>query len=442
MADEACAYLDGDGDRGTPPALLKPFPKDGKRGMEWGPRDEVYNPKTNLNIDINVTSICNLACTYCSEGESCGLSSEFLKQTDLSPKELVDNILKVKFSKYKSVSLYFWGGEPFQNFPFCKQVIEELAYIPQVNFMFYTNGTYLKKLLPKLIELDTLCGVRSDGFGRRLHFQVSFDGEPINTLERRSKKGQSKELSELVYSSYLLVKEAGLSTSLKGTLSMRNFKHVFETWKWHMDHNEYWGPTPDSHSTSPDRTEGDEETQRGTTKFEEYLKDLRLNVLKIAKYCVDHDIEPAGAFKWFKRERMNCSSGINYLSIDLDGKMYPCHGCMYRKRDEHYQGNMLEEDIQQIIDRSTEKYQSYLNDFKVDKTLNCSSCTVGYCLKCPAGTYDSESEFTDYGKKWQDHSATAMCKVWKTIDPIAKALSVHKFQNKGKGYKYPAPRAA
>ena len=36
-----------------------------------------FNPMQSFNLDVNVTSECNLACTYCSEGESCGLSSQY-----------------------------------------------------------------------------------------------------------------------------------------------------------------------------------------------------------------------------------------------------------------------------------------------------------------------------------------------------------------------------
>ena len=44
-----------------------------------------FNPMQSFNFDVNVTSECNLACTYCSEGESCGLSSAFQEPTEMTP---------------------------------------------------------------------------------------------------------------------------------------------------------------------------------------------------------------------------------------------------------------------------------------------------------------------------------------------------------------------
>ena len=98
-----------------------------------------------FHFDVNVTSKCNLACTYCSEGESCGLSTIFQAPTNLLPDELVKKVLELDKTKYSAVNLYFWGGEAFTNWPFCKAVMNKLANVKYINFMFYTNGVYLKK---------------------------------------------------------------------------------------------------------------------------------------------------------------------------------------------------------------------------------------------------------------------------------------------------------
>ena len=82
----------------------------------------------------------------------------------------------------------------------------------------------------------------------------------------------------------------------------------------------------------PDRPDGAVPEE----EFAQHMKDLRVNLMKIVKYSMENKIDLAQSFRWFKREKQNCSAGINYLSLDLDGKTYPCHGCMYRQREDHH----------------------------------------------------------------------------------------------------------
>ena len=381
-----------------------------------------FNPMQSFNFDVNVTSYCNLACTYCSEGESCGLSSAFQEPTEMTPEQVVEAVRGLDYNRYKDINVYWWGGEPFANYHFTSTCMKMLKDDRKVNFMYYTNGTYLKKYKKQLTQIREMLGKRVDyPWQDRLHIQISFDGEPINTKERRTKKGESAKLSQSVLSIYDEMKQDGFSVGMKPTISSRNFKYLFDVWKWHHDRGEFYGPTPDTHSVDPDRPEGAVPAE----EFAQHMADLRKNLMMIVKYCVDNNIKLEESFRWFKREKQNCSAGINYLSLDLDGKTYPCHGCMYRQRDDHFRGDIKENSLQKLVDESTSLYTSYLNNFKTDTTLACNSCTADFCLKCPAGSYDASDtkykEKTD-GEKWQDHTANhQLCTVWKTLEPVSKA---------------------
>jgi len=387
--------------------------------MDIGNNSRCSPRKSEFHIDVNVTSKCNLACTYCSEGESCGLSSTFEQPTTLTPDDLMRKIRELDQSKYQAINIYFWGGEAFTNWPFCKSVMEKAVDDRIVNFMFYTNGTYLKKYKKVLAQTSEKLGNRLNNGMPRLHIQVSFDGEPINTMERHTKKGESKEMSDHVYNSYLDLRKDGFSIGLKQTISARNFKYLFDTWKWHYDRGEFYGPTPDTH--------GDDTKTEDPVSQEEYrkhLKDLSMGMLKISKYCLDNNIDPKKTFRWFAQDRANCSAGMNYLSVDLDGKLYPCHGCMYRQRDDHKVGT-IEENLQEVTDASLTKFRGHLTDFMTNGILNCNNCDVGFCMKCPAGSFDSaDKKDESYGEKWQDHTANyQLCQVWKTISPVVKATN-------------------
>ena len=88
-------------------------------------QEHVNQRLPEFHFDVNVTSKCNLACTYCSEGESCGLSSTFEQPTTLTPDDLMRKIRELDQSKYQAINIYFWGGEAFTNWPFCKSVMEK-----------------------------------------------------------------------------------------------------------------------------------------------------------------------------------------------------------------------------------------------------------------------------------------------------------------------------
>ena len=66
-----------------------------------------FNPMQSFNFDVNVTSECNLACTYCSEGESCGLSSAFQEPTEMTPTQVVEAVRSLDYNRYKDINVYW-----------------------------------------------------------------------------------------------------------------------------------------------------------------------------------------------------------------------------------------------------------------------------------------------------------------------------------------------
>ena len=94
--------------------------------------------------------------------------------------------------------------------------------------------------------------------------------------------------------------------------------------------------------------------------------------------------------------------------MDLDGKTYPCHGCMYRQRADHHRGDIKTNTLHKLVDETTAQYQEYLNDFRADGTLACNSCTADFCLKCPAGSFDaSDTKYPDKTLGQRDRKGSA-----------------------------------
>lgn len=356
-------------------------------------------------FDINVTSRCNLACTYCSEGNECGLSSIKSANTTV---DILDFYKFVdKFPQEERFELFFWGGEPFLNWNFCKQIIHQYIDDDRFSFYFYTNGMYIDRYWNDIVEIHNKTRHQRAGSKGRLHFQISYDGDPINSIERVDKKGHT--VSWKVKENYHKLKDNGISTSLKSVIVARSFKHIFEAYLDVSKINFNYSPTPDSFS---DMTE---------EEFQPYLDELNEGLKYIAKYIFDNNLAPE-TFSWFSNSKKLCGAGKGYFSIDLNGDLSPCHGCMYRETDTHKVGNvydlMKEEiNIKEYLDKVSDEYKKGHN-----KTNECLNCDVLYCLKCPVGCYD-KSEKETYFEKWSDANANwQMCKVFKLADKYNKAL--------------------
>lgn len=72
-----------------------------------------------MNLDINVTSTCNLGCKYCSEGhnpEMPDLAKIENSKTDVKTQDIIKFISKVHAKNPNEViDISFWGGEPMMN---------------------------------------------------------------------------------------------------------------------------------------------------------------------------------------------------------------------------------------------------------------------------------------------------------------------------------------
>ena len=128
---------------------------------------------------------------------------------------------------------------------------------------------------------------------------------------------------------------------------------------------------------------------------------------------------PAEKFGWFQQSRALCASGINYVSVDLNGDISPCHGCMYKESHAHVMGNIFKApDLDQLIKEKTAMYKDALQN----QPLMCQSCDSQFCMKCNAATYEKSAGET-YLDKWSDHTANwQVCKVFKTNEIVHHAL--------------------
>lgn len=332
-------------------------------------------------LDICVTSACNLGCLYCSEGKGTIDQSRILNsKIKIGLLEIINFIEKFNVDK-----IGFWGGEPFLNFDLCKDL---MLCKPDIEYLFYSNGTYVEKYLNDLILINEKV--------KKLIVQISYDGKPINDLLRLTKN--RKSTSEQCIKAFKLLKDNNIETCFKSTVTADTFKYMFESFKDIIQYDTSYNPTPDCFNKYDDN------------KWFGYYNDLKSNLLKIAGFIYKNNLDMS-LFRWFTDERAICQCGDEYVALDVDGYIFPCHSAMYSNLD-HKIGSIRDIDIGVKLNNAFERYR-YLN-----KKLECS-CDSKFCMKCPIGAYQLNAG--NYESRYCTKNID-MCKVFKLTDKIHKSL--------------------
>jgi uncharacterized protein len=352
-----------------------------------------------LHIDINVTSICNLACTYCSEGQECGLSSLYLKNTKVNVQDFVDNVKKTEGKR----QINFWGGEPLINWDYCKLIIDNLKDDKNISFFFYTNGVLIKDIIDEIKQYN-------DELPNRFTMQISYDGKYLTDTIRIDKTG--KGTSERVVEAYKLLRKNNIRTSLKSVISADGFPHLFNSFKSVYDVQGYYNPTPDLYSSlTPE-------------DFQDSLQILGAELKDIMHYIFDNNLNP-DVFSWFRKSRATCSAGASLVGVDLTGDLYPCHGCFYEGRDE-YQTGKIEDLNPDKLDKIRDKFR----DLNQIQPIECQVCNVNFCMKCQAANL-SKSKKETFDEKWVDYQSNwQVCYLFKYVDQFNKTIR-HAMREKG-----------
>ena len=371
--------------------------------------------KKFYNIDINLTESCNLSCTYCI------IDFNKLHLKPIDPVILEKILSKVDYlleseeflKVYGGVRLSFWGGEPTTNFKDVKLISERYKDDNRVKYFMYSNGFDYKHVFDYLEKFKNEKAIDND---YKFLTQISYDGLASHDIDRLDLKGKGSALR--VKENIFELQRRKIPLSVHSTIAAKNFnkiadnyfefKRISNTLNFEMSYS----PTID-YMSKYNFTKKELEELTCILK-EQFLriKDSEIEYYKQNGYF---------SFGWFNPNRAICTAGDSYCGIDIDGKVYACHGVF----NESYKDKAILNDI----DFSNMKFTTTLLDTskKYNKILKeapeeCKECFTHYCLKCNS-TKTSISKKETLEERWTDYNnQPGLCHIFKFIGKFRIAL--------------------
>lgn len=246
-----------------------------------------------MRINLWITKRCNLSCSYCYEGiekEECSMNQKIINDT-------ITFLLK----KDSPLSIRFHGGEPLLEFKLIRYFIEEIERqnynkVP-IDYHMTTNGLMATEEILKYLQKYMQ------------DISLSIDGNrKVNDENRHFKNGVGSY--DILYDKYRLFLKYFPYTRARMTYTTHTVEYLFES----VDHIAGLGfqviaAVPDQF----DKTWSFEQSEvlcREIKKISEKYKDKKVRINLIDKSL----FKPYG----------DCSGGDKNISIDADGKIYPC----------------------------------------------------------------------------------------------------------------------
>ena len=248
---------------------------------------------------FNLTRSCNLACSYPCFTNGCivgDMSWEIAKKS-------VDFLFKNADNK-NSVEIGFWGGEPLLKWELLKKIVLYAKDVSQktaipVNFGGTTNGTLLTP--EKFDFLDE----------HKIFFLVSIDGtQDSHDFYRKFVNGQGSHAIIMNNMTEVLKKWPFYRPRM--SLSANNVHRFYDDVKYLVDFGfKYIIFSP---------------------VYESGWTDEKWNIFeeqgyKVIDFIVGKgiEIEHFKSYMGTDNSKWPCGAGRNYIGIDIDGAMYPCH---------------------------------------------------------------------------------------------------------------------
>jgi uncharacterized protein len=327
---------------------------------------------------LYLTRACNLACAHC-------FVSKDVRRMDLETGlQAVDRLFALAEQHgHPEVKIKYAGGEPTMNWDLIPALHQRAKTLAQetglkLTEVLITNATLLNRARLQFIKDENFrLSISMDGFGEGHDRQRPvLNGNP--TFER-------------VLQSVLLALEMGLSPYLIISITRLNLKEVPALVAFALQHRlmlnlNFYRPHHINDSLVPDNAELTRVLQEALKVIESKLPDYNFmeGLIDRSNFSAAH--------------QHVCGAGRNYLSIDTDGSVLPCHMLT---------GYNLPGIPLQMLE--TPRFDNFANP-KIDHRNGCNTCEWRYWCGggCPVHTQSIMET---------SNASSPYCSVYKAIYP-------------------------
>lgn len=333
------------------------------------------NQKTKT-LAINISSTCNLRCTYCWNDQGSYGQTKKSKIISVDDIESIINFLKSNAKDLDINKFELFGGEPLLEKNIVKELVLQLRYFcPNSFIQITTNGTLIDE---ELADFFTIQG--------NIYLAISIDGnESFHNCNRPYSDGSGSYKNSIRGLS--LIRKRNISYSVRATLPLGVFAYK-EYAESFLKEGVYNFTIAKCYSNTPNYFDITDYHAYAVT-YQEYLTPLldffrKSNILlpDIFKVLSDTLCDKIST------TTNRCGAGRNILGIDTDGYIYPCEILAGDKRTKL--GNIRTSTIKDIQD------STIYHQIKNVKFAECASCWLSgkymVCFKCNLDTNEDLSK--------------------------------------------------
>jgi sulfatase maturation enzyme AslB (radical SAM superfamily) len=368
--------------------------------------------KPHYNLEVTTIQTCNMACTYCFEGDELQNKGSAVPLDILLPK--IDSLLSDdKFNSiFGGVCINMWGGEPSSAFKYINEILEYYKDVSNVSFFMYTNG-FSYSNITKILN-----NARLHNLANRFRFQVSYDGL---THDKTRVDHKNNGTRETIYNNILKLNDeySDFNFHLKSVIVVSDLYDLVPNWRHFEELNKInsnfrWAPTleyTDNYFIND---------------FQ--LDKIRQEFLKLAKLESNRENH---ILSWFSYEgRQVCSAGQNIGHIGLTGNLSMCHGVDYvspESKDVITFGHVSDDNLaESILSMREDHMDTSIPD-------HCKNCPATVCFQCPTVNVDTKYKNKEASTmSYRDllHvPKTDLCGVYQMFGMISRAV---KYKNNKK----------
>jgi uncharacterized protein len=368
---------------------------------EYEPEDiKLFDPVCKA-LCLNITTGCNLRCSYCFAGAGTVKHENMRFET---AKRAIDFLVKNSGTRV-NLEVDFFGGEPTINFDVVKKTVAyaktlESKHNKNFRFTLTTNAYHLTDDMIDFIN-DEMKNV-----------VISMDGrKQVHDSIRRTASGEDSFEKVLANAKKLVNRRGDKEHYIRGTFTSKNLdfsNDIINLYK--LGFNEV--------SVEPVVTSGDgriteDDLPEIIKEYEilvDYLQNRRIEKgLNFFHFNIDFSGGPC-----LNKRLRGCGAGVEYFAVNPNGNIYPCH--QFAGNDDFIMGNV----DNCIIDQTLKDRFAACNVYTKHDCINCHAkyyCSGG----CMANSYN---ENNDLNKPYQ-----LECEIMKKRVELSIALSVLEEEN-------------